>query len=124
MRLLVDANLSPKLSAALRAAGHDAIHVSDVGLLTADDETILTHAAASGQVIISADADFAWLLAVAGRAEPSLVLLRSADHLTPQQQAGLLVANIEAVTEELQAGAVVTIGRGHMRVRVLPVRRD
>ena len=35
MRLLVDANLSPRLAAALTASGVKARHVADVGLLTA-----------------------------------------------------------------------------------------
>jgi predicted nuclease of predicted toxin-antitoxin system len=50
----------------LIAEGHDATHVGDIGLLKAADEAILTQAAASGQVIISADPDFGELLAVSG----------------------------------------------------------
>jgi len=33
------------------------------------------------------------------------------------------VANLEVVTADLQIGAVVTIGRGHLRVRPLPMGR-
>jgi predicted nuclease of predicted toxin-antitoxin system len=66
VRLLIDANLSPRVASMLRAEGHDAVHVADIGLLKASDEAILTHAAASGQVIISADTDFGELLAVSG----------------------------------------------------------
>ena len=124
MRFLVDANLSPKVAVRLRAAGHEAAHVGDEGLLTASDETILMHASRSRRTVISADADFATLLAVGGRSEPSLILLRSADRLTPDQQASLLLANLEAVASELDLGAVVTIGRGHLRVRTLPMQRD
>lgn len=124
MRLLVDANLSPKIAAMLRAGGHDAVHVADIGLLGASDETILAHARDSGQVIVSADADFGELLAVSRATQPSVVLLRSADHLTPDQQAALLTANLPVVAAELAAGAVVSIARGRLRVRPLPVRRD
>jgi predicted nuclease of predicted toxin-antitoxin system len=93
VRLLIDANLSPKVAARIRSGGHEAVHVADIGLLTASDEVILAHAATSGQVIISADTDFGELLAVSGASRPSVVLLRSADHLTPDQQGDLLVAN-------------------------------
>jgi predicted nuclease of predicted toxin-antitoxin system len=103
--------------------GHDVAHVGDVGLLTADDETILAHASREERTIVSADADFATLLAVANRSEPSLILLRSADLLTPSQQAELILANLDAVAADLRTGAVVTIGRGHLRVRTLPMRR-
>jgi predicted nuclease of predicted toxin-antitoxin system len=70
---------------------------TDVGLLTADDETILARASREERAIVSADADFATLLAVANRSEPSHVLLRSADLLTPVQQAELILANLDAV---------------------------
>jgi predicted nuclease of predicted toxin-antitoxin system len=108
LRFLVDANLSPRLAARLRAAGHDAIHVCDESLLTADDQTILARAASTSRAVISADADFAALLAVAGLREPSLVLLRSADRLTLDQQANLLLANLDAVAADVESGAVVT----------------
>ena len=103
--------------------GHDVAHVGDVGLLTADDQTILGHASRSKRVVVSADADFATLLAVANRSEPSLILLRSADLLTPNQQADVILANLDPVAADLETGAVVTIGRGHLRVRSLPMRR-
>jgi predicted nuclease of predicted toxin-antitoxin system len=84
MRLLIDANLSPRVAAQLADMGFDAIHVAGVGLLTAADEAILEYAATSEVVIVSADTDFGELLATSpGRARPSVVLLRSADHLTP-----------------------------------------
>ena len=123
MRLLIDANLSPRVSAWLRSAGFDALHVADVGLVTAADETILAYAAVNELVIISADSDFGELLAASpGAARPSVVLLRSADHLTPDRQAALLAANLPAVAEELKAGAMVSIARGRLRIRSLPIR--
>ncbi len=76
MRFLVDANLSPRVAARLRLDGHNVAHVGDVGLLTADDETILAHASRGKRTIVSADADFATLLAVASRSGPLLLLLR------------------------------------------------
>lgn len=122
MQLLIDANLSPRVAAKLRDAGHDAVHVVDIGLLSASDEAILAHAAASQQAIISADTDFGELLAVSGATRPSVILLRSADRLTPDQQAALLADNLPAVAAELDSGAVVSIARGRLRVRLLPVR--
>lgn len=122
MRILVDANLSPRVAEALTKAGYDATHVRDCGLLKARDEQILAQAQVDGQVILSADTDFATILALRNLPSPSLLLLRSADHLSPDQQANLLLANLGSVTEELVAGAVVTIARGRMRVRTLPMR--
>jgi predicted nuclease of predicted toxin-antitoxin system len=45
VRLLIDANLSPKVAAALRKVGLESVHVGDVGLLTAPDRGILDYAA-------------------------------------------------------------------------------
>jgi predicted nuclease of predicted toxin-antitoxin system len=46
MRLLLDANLSPRLVESLRQADHDAVHVVEVGLATATDAEIFDHAVA------------------------------------------------------------------------------
>ena len=122
MRFLVDANLSPRVAITLSSEGFKSIHVGDVGLLTAADQAILDYAAASELVIISADTDFGELLAISrGAVRPSVVLLRSADRLTPEQQGALLVANLPAVAGELGTGAIVTIARGRVRIRSLPI---
>jgi predicted nuclease of predicted toxin-antitoxin system len=125
VRLLVDANLSPRVAVQLNSAGFEAVHVADVGLLTAADDVILAYAESNGLVIVSADTDFGELMAASrGAVSPSVVLLRSADHLTPDQQAELLAANLLAVADELNAGALVSIARGRLRVRSLPVQPD
>jgi predicted nuclease of predicted toxin-antitoxin system len=122
VRLLIDANLSPRVAGTLNKAGLESVHVCDVGLLTAPGRSILDYAAANALVIVSADTDFGELLAASrGATRPSVVLLRSADRLTPDEQAALLAANLPAVAADLEAGAVVTIARGRMRIRSLPI---
>jgi predicted nuclease of predicted toxin-antitoxin system len=124
MRFLVDANLSPRVATLLSGEGFESIHVGDVDLLTATDQAIVDYAAVNGLVIISADSDFGELLAVSrGAVRPSVVLLRSADRLTPDQQATLLAANLAAVADELKTGALVSLARGRVRVRSLPILR-
>lgn len=63
MKYLLDANLSPRVLQALVAAGYDATHVSDHGLLVATDDEIFDWAAGNEAVVITADSDFAMLLA-------------------------------------------------------------
>jgi predicted nuclease of predicted toxin-antitoxin system len=122
VRLLIDANLSPRVAVSLSKAGLDSVHVGGVGLLTASDRSILDYAAANALVIVSADSDFGELLATRhGATRPSVVLLRSADRLTPDEQAALLAANVPVVAGDLEAGAIVTIARGRMRIRSLPI---
>lgn len=122
MRLLVDANLSPRVSAGLREAGHDAVHVFDIDMTHASDKAIAERAAREDRVIISSDSDFAQILALTGGTAPSLVLLRSADPMSPPEQTALLVANLPTVADDLAQGAVASLGRNHLRVRLLPLR--
>ncbi|KLL12526.1 DUF5615 family PIN-like protein [Protofrankia coriariae] len=122
MRVLVDANLSPRVAAALRKAGYEASHVVDVELGTATDVDIVTWATEHDHIIISSDSDFSAILARQRRAAPSFVLLRHLNGLTPDQQADLLLANLPQVEDDLTAGAVVTLLRDRIRVRFLPFR--
>jgi predicted nuclease of predicted toxin-antitoxin system len=123
VRLLLDANLSPKVASRLEAAGHDAVHVRDIGLISASDPEIMRAAAEDERVLVTADSDFAAMLALGSRRTPSVVLLRSADHMRPTAQADLLAANLPAVEDDLARGAIVSLTRGHLRVRELPIER-
>jgi predicted nuclease of predicted toxin-antitoxin system len=55
MRFLIDNALSPRVAEGLRAAGHDVIHVRDIGLAAATDEIILEVAATLEELIPTAD---------------------------------------------------------------------
>ncbi len=121
MRLLLDANLSPEVARRLKEAEHDAIHVSEIGLLSAPDPEIMVAAAREHRVLLTADADFGALLALGSRATPSVVLLRSADHLRPSEQAELLAANLPLIAEDLAKGAIASLTRDRLRVRELPI---
>ena len=122
MKFLIDANLSPRVARLLNATVHEAIHVNDVGLGTAEDDVILQRAADAGEVIISADADFGAMLALRRQASPSVVLLRSSDHLTPDEQSDLIIRAIGTVVADLVAGAIASVSPGRVRIRTLPVR--
>ena len=72
MKLLLDANLSPRIVEPLRAAGYDAEHVADLGLVTATDGEIFDRAAEQGLVVVTADSDFGALLAMRRSTSPSV----------------------------------------------------
>jgi len=46
VKFLIDNNLSPLLADALKAAGHDAVHLRDLGMQAATDHIVLEHARA------------------------------------------------------------------------------
>ena len=123
MQFLIDNALSPTLAAVLVEAGHDAVHVRDRGLRDADDEAILALAVSEGRTLVSSDTDFGTLLATDRMGLPSVILFRRGCPRRPERQAALLLANLSAVEEDLQRGAVVTIHAGRLRIRRLPIRR-
>jgi predicted nuclease of predicted toxin-antitoxin system len=57
VKFLIDNALSPILATELRDAGHDAIHVREIGLAAADDLTIFERAAIENRIVVSADTD-------------------------------------------------------------------
>lgn len=58
MKLLFDQNLSPRLVEALQDLYPGSVHVREVGLANASDESVWTYAAQQGLTIISKDTDF------------------------------------------------------------------
>ncbi len=56
---LVDAQLPPKLAQFLEKQGHNAKHVSEIGLTDAPDTSLWELASRMGQTIVTKDADFA-----------------------------------------------------------------
>ena len=120
MRLLVDENLSPRVARLLREAGHDAAHVIELGLGNTDDPLILTAAADDARTIVTADTDFGALLAARGTSSPSVVMLRSSDHLTPDEQAQLIATVLARVGDDLEDGAIASVTPGRIRLRTLP----
>lgn len=122
MRFLLDENLSPLLADLLRAADHEAFHVRDLGLLTASDWVILERARVDGLVLISADTDFGQLLAASGAVLPSVILFRREGDRSASGQLGLLLANLDQIAADLNAGAIIVLETSRVRVRRLPVR--
>ncbi|MGH9043031.1 MAG: DUF5615 family PIN-like protein [Acidimicrobiia bacterium] len=123
MRFLVDESLSAEVSRLLEDAGHDAVHVGDLGLLGAPDTEIMLSAAAADRVVLSADTDFGEILALGRHPGPSVILLRRSPH-RPEAQARIVLAVLPDAEDSLAAGAVVTLVPGRARVRLLPIVPD
>lgn len=120
MKFLIDNALSPEVARLLRLDGHDALHVSEVGLGAAEDQAILEHAQRDPRVIISADSDFAMLLAVQQHRHPSFILFREPEIIHAAEYVAHIRAALPFIETSLAAGCVVTFRRGRTRVRSLP----
>jgi predicted nuclease of predicted toxin-antitoxin system len=120
LKFLIDNALSPLIAERLRAAGHDAVHVRDYGLSAASDNEIFDRAERETRIIVSADTDFGTLLATRRQGSPSVVLFRHGTQRRPELQASLILANLPAISTDLEDGSVVVIEPGRLRVRHLP----
>jgi len=67
---LVDAQLPPALARWITAQGHEAQHVSDIGLVDAADTATWRHALASAAVVLTKDEDFALRAQLSGSGPP------------------------------------------------------
>lgn len=121
MKFLIDNNLSPLLADALKAAGHDAVHLQDLGMQAATDHVVLEQARADERILVSADTDFGGLLARSGASTPSVVLIRRLAGRRAAEQAAIILANLDQVAEDLTAGAIVVLHEDSLRVRRLPM---
>lgn len=122
MKLLVDANLSPRVAAGLRDVGLEAIHVVDLDLVTATDDEIFDRAATEQLIVVTADSDFGMLLAIRRATSPSVVHLRHVAELGPDHHLALLAANLPQLTEDLERGAIASLSPTRLAVRDLPIR--
>jgi len=73
------------------------------------------------RVVISADTDFGTLLARQAATKPSVLLVRRLVGRRVTEMGGVILANIDAVTEDLEAGAVVVLAEDTIRIRRLPM---
>jgi predicted nuclease of predicted toxin-antitoxin system len=75
VKFLVDANLPPAFARWLASEGHEARHVSDLGMASVSDRAIWQHASDTEACIVTKDEDFVLLQAL-NRAGPAVVWIR------------------------------------------------
>lgn len=121
MRFLVDHNASFRICAVLRAAGHDAVHVQAVTLHSVDDLVVLDFAARERRIIINCGHRLRRFARRPSVVIASVVLTREVSTLEARELAKLLLANLDAVAEPLETGAIVAFSRSGIRIRKLPL---
>ncbi len=110
MKLLFDANLSPKLIGRLAGLFPDSVHVFDTGLARyTSDEAIWEFAKANGFTIMTADSDFLALAKSRG-APPKVIRLENCNYRTSQVE-DLLRRHAIRIAELEKSSRVVLIIR-------------
>ncbi len=120
MKLLVDMNLSPRWVEIFATAGIEAAHWSTLGAINATDTFIMAFAREHNFVVLTHDLDFGSILAATHGEKPSVVQIRG-DEVSPEKIGQQVLAGLQQMAEELEAGALLTIDPSRTRLRVLPL---
>ena len=106
---------------ALRAAGHDAVHLRDEGLIRLPDPDITAKAVQERRIVLTFDLDFRDILAAARTEVPSVIIFRPRNQ-TPAAVNPRLFRVIGDCERELASGAIILVEDLGYRVRPLPIR--
>lgn len=103
----------------LRADGHDAVHVREIQYADSPDFEIFHRAAHEGRIVVTFDLDFGEIVSLTRSAASGVVLLRLRLARQPYLRERLRAA-IDEAAEALQAGAIVLVEDGRIRIRKMP----
>ena len=120
MKLLLDQGTPRSAATLLRRAGLDAVHTGETGLAEAEGAEIIRRAALEDRVVVTLDADFHALLALAQAHKPSVIRIRI-EGLRAEEFSGLLQNALRQCAEDLESGAMVSVNDFQIRVRRLPI---
>lgn len=124
MKFLIDQPVSPLLAAWLRSpegGSHDAVHARERGLSSSPDTELFALAIAESRVLVTADLDFARIIALSGSDGPGLILFR-AGNITDAGMLALLQRVLTETTPESLPHSVVVVDEHAIRIATLPIR--
>ena len=120
MKFLIDMPLSPTLGDWLQKLGHDAVHVSKIGMATAEDRRILEAAQKQRRIIVTADLDFSRLIAIEEIELPPLILFRGGNY-SEQEIKKLMERVLTAIPAQEIEHSIVVVDKTRIRKVHLPI---
>jgi len=110
VRLLIDAQLPPRLARRLCELGHDAAHVGDIGLAAATDKVVWDVAAEREAVLVTKDQDFAVARAISA-VGPAIVWIRLGN-TTNDVLISRVVGSLDAIEAAIRRGEAIVELKG------------
>lgn len=123
IRILLDQGLPRTAAALLQKAGWDVVHTFDAGLSRATDVELLEVARRERRTVVTLDADFHALLAVADATSPSVIRIRL-EGLRGEGLTELLISIWPKIGRQVGKGALVTVTESSLRIRRLPISKN
>ncbi len=120
MRWLLDQGIPRSALSHLRDAGHDAIHVGDIGMAAATDSAIIAHTADQKRIIVTFGSDFHSLPASSQADLPSAIRIRE-EGLKGDSVAKILIHIANVFSTDLLSGCVMSCQNQNIRLRKLPI---
>lgn len=121
MRLLLDNNLSIRLGDFLAKRVGTSCTSARSGCRPRATASFWIEPEQNVGVLVSADTDSGALLAASHESGPSVVLVRRVANRRADELAGILLANLPPIVEDLDHGCIVVIGEDSLRIRPLPI---
>jgi len=122
LRLLLDQMLDEEVADALRAQGHDAVRVSEIGLATADDQVILRQAIRDNRVLLTLDEHFGDWAILPLSEHPGVVRIKATPATSAAILAGLLPFLEKAAERDFRDHLVIVRPAGVRWIRTGGVR--
>jgi len=114
-------NLAPRGAEFPKQSGIEARHWSRVGAADATEVEIMSYALDNNYWVITHDLDYGAILAASQLEGPSVIQLRASD-VSPEAIGHHLIRAVNSHQKDLEAGALLTIDPGRMRLSLLPLR--
>jgi predicted nuclease of predicted toxin-antitoxin system len=122
MKFLLDMPVSFMLLDVLKTRGHEGVHAHQIGKDRAADDELLEIARRESRVIITADLDFARLIALSLADGPGLILFRGGNY-SDKEMCDLLLRVLKDVPSDALASSVCVVDKKRIRVTQLPFKR-
>jgi predicted nuclease of predicted toxin-antitoxin system len=116
VKILLDACVTGKAKVEIQRAGHDVIWSGDWEQ-DPGDEAILETAFREGRVLVTIDKDFGELAVLRGASHCGILRLVN---FRAAQQAYVCAQVLATHSTDLEAGAIITVEPGRMRIRRRP----